>query len=389
MNILIISTDRPLLGEKIGSSDTLQRHCHYAQYVAKLDIIVFSRPGYQTKQLADNLFCYPTNSSSRLFYFSQAFKIAQQLFSQGFYDLIVCQDPFLTALAGYLIKRKFKSKLLIHFHGDFWQNKYWLKESIFNFPLLLLSKFTVRQADALRVVSPLIKKKLIQAGLAKDKIKVISTPVILDKFKDPNNQTLDSIQQEFSGRKVIFWVGRFSPEKNLSWLLETFAQLVKQFPSVVLLLAGQGKEFNKINQLRLSLGLNQQLKLLGHVDYQQLVNYYHAADIFVLPSLHESFGKVLLEAAASAKPSLASRTTGASTILKDKKTGFLFAINNQKQFIDKALKLLNDQKLAQHMGTAAYQHIQQSFNYQQGVQSIVDYWEEITMDLKLKNSSIK
>jgi glycosyltransferase involved in cell wall biosynthesis len=217
MKILMISTDRALLGENISSGDAIQRHRHYAQQVVKLDIIVFSRLGYQTKELADNLFCYPTNSSSRLYYLTQTIKIAQQLFSQQPYNLIVCQDPFLTALAGYFIKLKFKTKLLVHFHGDFWQNRCWLKESPFNYLFLFLSKFTIRQATAIRVVSPGIKKKLLKKGIAKDKIKVIPTPVNLDKFKNPNNQTVASIKQEFVGKKIILWVGRFSPEKNLDY----------------------------------------------------------------------------------------------------------------------------------------------------------------------------
>lgn len=388
MKILMLSTDRALLGEAISTGDAPERHRRYARSVDRLDIIVFSRQGYQTKALAENCFCYATNSRSPLSYVAQSLKIARELFSQTRYDLIVCQDPFLVGLAGYFLKRKFNSKLLIHFHGDFWQNPYWLKASPLNFPLLFLSKFTVRQADALRVVSPGIQAKLVRARIPAGKVKVIPTPVDLDKFKNPDNQTVDSIRAEFKGKKIVLWVGRLSPEKNLPWLLQSFIPVIKKFPETVLLLVGLGREFDKLSQLIHSLGLNQRVKLLGHVSYGSLLNYYHAADIFTLPSLHESFGKVLLEAGAASLPSLASKTTGASSIIQDKKTGFLFPPNNSKQFIDKLSRLLADDKLAQAMGSAAYAHIQNTFSYSIDAQKVVDYWAEIVSGLHLKKSQL-
>ena len=388
MKILMISTDRALLGENISTGDALERHRHYAAKLEKLDIIIFSRPGYQTKELAANLFCYPTNSSSKLFYLSQTLKIAKQLFNQGSYDLIICQDPFLTGLAGCFLSRKYTIKLLIHFHGDFWHNKYWLKENVLNFLLLILSKFTVSQADALRVVSPGIQAKLVKSGIKQDKIRVISTPVNLANFATPDNQTVTSLQHQFEGKKIVFWLGRFSPEKNLPFLLESFKTVIQRFPNAILLLGGQGKEFDRINKLKTTLGLSQHVKLLGHLDYLSLPNYYHAAHLFILPSLHESFGKVLLEAGASAKPSIASATTGASAIIQHAQTGFLVEINNHQQFVDYLLKLLKDDKLAQHMGSAAYSHIHQQFNYQQGIKRLVKYWEEIAIGFNPTNSKI-
>ena len=384
----MISMERSLLGENVGTGDSVQRHRDYGQSVAQLDIIVLTKKGYQTKQLADNVFCYPTNSFSKLFYFSKAKKIARRIFARDNYDLVVCQDPFLTGLVGYFIKRKFKTKLLIHFHGDFWQNKYWLKENILNYPLLLISKLTIKRADALRVVSPAIKKKLTASGIPAALIKVIPTPVNLGKIKSTDNQTISSIKQQFSGKKIILWVGRLSPEKNLPWFLEVLKKVISQYPDLVFLIAGKGREFNLINTTRVKLGIADYVKLLGSVNYKELVNYYHAADIFVLPSLHESFGKVLLEAAVAAKPVVASATTGAKEIIQDKKTGYLVPINNQKQFTDKLLNLLTNENLAQQMGAAAFKHVQQEYNYHSNIQAIISFWKQIIGHLRFQDHQI-
>jgi len=384
----MISTDRTLLGELVGDGDVVDRHRHYGQLVDKLDIIIFTRSGYQTKKLADNVFCYPTNSPSKISYCLNAKRIARELFAENYYDLIVCQDPFLTGVAGYFIKKKFGSKLLIHFHGDFWDNNYWLKQSIFNYPLLLISQFTVKHADALRVVSSGIKRKLIASGIPAVKIKTIPTPVNLDKFQNHDNQTVLSIKAEFVGKKIIFWLGRMAKEKNLGFLLRSFAQIIKEYPEAVLLLGGLGKELPAVQKQIVQLNLGQNVKLLGRIVYQNAANYFYAADIFVLPSLHESLGKVLLEAAAAARPAVASATTGAKEIIINKRTGFLVGINNQKQFVAKVLSLLANDQLAHKMGNAAFEHVTKNFNYQDTLKQIISYWQEIVMDLKIKQSKI-
>ncbi|PIP75416.1 hypothetical protein COW86_03905 [Candidatus Kuenenbacteria bacterium CG22_combo_CG10-13_8_21_14_all_39_9] len=388
MRVLMISTDRTLLGELVGDGDVVDRHRHYGQLVDELDIIIFTRAGYQTKELADNVFCYATNSSSRIFYCLDAKRIAGELFAENYYDLIVCQDPFLTGIAGYFIKRKFGSKLLIHFHGDFWDNNYWLKQSMLNYPLLLISQFTVRHADALRVVASGIKRKLIAAGVPAAKIKTIHTPVNLEKFQNHDNQTVLSIKAEFVGKKIIFWLGRMAQEKNLGFLLQSFAQIIKKYPEAVLLLGGSGKELPAVQKQIVRLNLGQNIKLLGRIDYQNVANYFYAADIFVLPSLHESFGKVLLEAAAVARPAVATATTGAQEIIINKKTGLLVALNNQKQFVAKVLSLLANDQLANKLGNAAYEHVTANFNYQETVKQIINYWEEIVTGFKTKQSKI-
>ncbi len=388
MKVLTISLDRALLGERVSTGDAITRHREYARYVARLDIIVFSRSGYSTRQIAENIFCYPTNSKSKIGYFFNALAIARRLYAENIYDLVVCQDPFLTGLVGWFITLRFKAKLLIHFHGDFWDNPFWLKERWLNRPLLWLSHFTARRSDALRVVSPGIKLKLVKKGILPSKIRIIGTPVDLSKFSAPDNNLVNHLRAEFAGQKIIFWSGRMSPEKNLSWLLRAFESIRKSFPPVVLVLAGHGNLFDKIRREALALNLEHTVKFLGHVDYDELASYYHAADLFVLPSLHESYGKVLLEAAAAGKAAVASATTGARTILQDGKTGLLAPINNEKKFIAAVLKLLKDDSLRLKMGSAAYNHVVQNFSFEENVKKVVSYWEEIIMGLRINKRQI-
>jgi glycosyltransferase involved in cell wall biosynthesis len=383
MKILMVSNDRAFLGEKTSTGDTVDRHRAYGQSIEKLSIIVLTKnSAFSTNALSANVFAYPTNSRSFLTFVRDALLIAKGLCSDDHYDLVVCQDPFFTGLIGYYLKKKYGAQLLLDFHGDFWQNRYWLKENPLRLSLLFLSYFIVRRADALRTVSSGIKKKIIHRGVNQIPIAVIPTPVNLERFKTPDPETVLSIKREFPDQKIILWTGRLGAEKNLPFLLTSFQKIASHYPRVVLLLIGDGQEKTKINKLIISLGLAQSVKMLGQISYERLLNYFHAADIFVLPSRHESFGKVLLEAGASGKPSVASATTGAKEIIVDGTTGFLFPVNKTKKFIEKILLLLNDTDLAHQMGANAYQHIWQKYDYETSIKNVVAYWQKIVTDKK-------
>ncbi|HRY63286.1 MAG TPA: glycosyltransferase family 4 protein [Patescibacteria group bacterium] len=383
MKVLMISNDLAFLGAMTSTGDTIERHRAYGQFVDKLSIIVLTKKGhFKTSELAPNVLAYPTNSSHLFHYVKNILAVAKDLFSINNYDLIVCQDPFLTGLAGYCLKKKYGARLLIDFHGDFWANPYWLKENPLRLALLALSKFTVKKADALRVVSLGLKKKLLRANLNHTPIAVIPTPVQLENFKTPDSQTVMSIKNEFSGKKIILFTGRLSPEKNLPFLIRCFKKIISRYPSVVLLIIGDGQEKTKLHQLIISLKLTDSIKLLGQISYQGLLNYFHACDLFVLPSRHESFGKVLLEAAASGKPAVASATTGAKEIIINGKTGFLVPVNNGKKFANQVLSLLNDEDLAHRLGTEAYAHVWHQYDWDQSIKNVVSFWQKIVADKK-------
>ena len=188
MRILMISTDRTLLSTDSG--DAFERHQEYTKKINQLDIIVFSKDKFK-KRSKDSLTVYPTNSTTKLNYVFDAFQKAKNIYFPDKFDLIVCQDPFLTGLTGWFLKKRFNVPLLIHFHGDFWDNKHWLRKPKkwwqwlwYNGLLLFLSKFIVDGADGIRVVSSGIRDKLIKSGVPKKKIRVIPTPVDLNKFEN-------------------------------------------------------------------------------------------------------------------------------------------------------------------------------------------------------------
>ena len=104
MKLLMISTDRTLLGQQ-GIGDAIQRHQEYAKRVEKLDILVLSKGKAESNKIAENCLAEPI-------YFWRHKSKAINFFKKGNYDLIVCQDPFITGSLGVFLKEFHKSCLM-------------------------------------------------------------------------------------------------------------------------------------------------------------------------------------------------------------------------------------------------------------------------------------
>jgi 1,2-diacylglycerol 3-alpha-glucosyltransferase len=376
MRVLIISLDKNLLGIEGAFGDAQDRHKLYGKYVEQLDIIVFNTKLTECLKLDDNIKACPTNSKTRFHYVFDAVKVGRLLNKDKKIDLIVCQDPFLTGLAGVMLKRKTGAKLIIHSHGDFFGNWHWLKEDWFNLPLIIIGTFVIRGADAIRAVSKGVAKKFIEMGFKKNMVNRISTPVNLEKFSSFNNKKVEAIKGKYHHKKIVFFVGRLVQAKNISVLIDAFKDVLVKYNKAVLLIAGSGPQEAELKEKIKAEKLEDQVVLLGAIDHDDLPNYYKACNIFVLPSTNESFGKVLLEAAAAKKPSVASSTNGAQEIILEGETGFIVPIGDKDKLSNRMLKLLKDGHLAHSMGEKAHDHAYSEYGWKKNTEKIINMWKE-------------
>lgn len=375
MRVLMISLDRTLLGADY-TGDVLERHQKYADLAGQLEIIVLTKKGFKKRKVDDHLTVYPSNSSGKLSYVFDALNLAKNIYWPDKIDLIVTQDPFLTGLAGLLIKKRFKISLLIHFHGDFWDNKYWLMEKgrwWFNWFFLLLSKLIVKQADGIRVVSSGIKKKLAKAGINQHKIKVIPTPVDLEKFSQIDQARVEKLKRQYDARPIILNVGRKDPSKDFKTFFKTIELVCQKFKKMIFLQAGANLQMNYCSDC------DQEaiFESLGRLKHKKLIKYYQAADIYLSTSQHESFGKVLIEAMAAGLPVVATQTTGSQEIVKDGENGFLVPIGDKQNLAKKVLFLLNHPQEAKRIGEKGRQMVAKKFHRQKITKQIISFWKEI------------
>ncbi|TSA45476.1 hypothetical protein D4R52_02355, partial [bacterium] len=237
MRVLMISGDRTLLAGGLG--DVVVRHQEYAKDVERLDILVFTR-----KKIIQPAFLLAPNSLVERLGFGNMFSLPKKYHAKYHYDLVVCQDPFFTGFAGWWLKRKSKIKLLVHFHGDFWRNRWWLRERWCHVILSGLAKFVVKKADAIRVMSQGQKDKLLCDGIDEKKIRVISTPVDIERFekypdeKLENRELIEKLRTMTAHRKMILMVGRKDKVKDFPNLFAAMNLVHDKFENCGLWLVG-------------------------------------------------------------------------------------------------------------------------------------------------------
>ena len=126
---------------------------------------------------------------------------------------------------------------------------------------------------------------------------------------------------------LVLNISRIDAQKNQLLLLRAFAEAVKEEPDLFLILAGPETQPDYAAALRRFLaeqGLESRARILPGLpnDSPDLVNAYHACDAFVLPSIHEPFGIVVLEAWSAGRPVIASKVGGLKSLIAENETGW-------------------------------------------------------------------
>jgi len=163
------------------------------------------------------------------------------------------------------------------------------------------------------------------------KLHLLHDPVISPKtivFKKN-----DSIDSKYNNKKIIIAIGRLTKQKNFSLLLHCFALIKKRHPNYHLLILGSGEEENKLKQIIHNLEISNSVDLLGFKENPY--KYLNKAECFILSSLWEDPGFVLVEAAYLNIPIIASNCpNGPEEILQNGLGGYLFKNNSQAQLIE-------------------------------------------------------
>ncbi|MDP2919340.1 MAG: glycosyltransferase [Dehalococcoidia bacterium] len=165
-------------------------------------------------------------------------------------------------------------------------------------------------------------------GACGENIAIIPCGVNLELFK-PVDKTSARKQLGIEG-KVILFVGRIETIKGLDRLVEAISLL--NIPDLKLYIVGgdgySRDEINRLKALAEKIGVDKKVNFLEPVPQEQLPDYYSAADVFVLPSYHESFGMVALEALACGTPVIATGVGDLDTIIQPGVSGYIVPDNS-------------------------------------------------------------
>lgn len=189
---------------------------------------------------------------------------------------------------------------------------------------------------------------LKNAGFSKD-VMPISCGIDLDRFKPTNDGSY--LKQIFAipvNKPVLLYVGRLDKEKRIDLILRALPDILR-VTSVHLVLAGIGKEKQKLEELTEKLGIQKAVTFTGFVPDEDLPNIYKIADIFVIAGIAELQSIVTMEAMASGLPVVAVNAMALPELVHDGENGYLFSDGNRQMLAEKIVAILTNQPMRTQM----------------------------------------
>ena len=196
------------------------------------------------------------------------------------------------------------------------------------------------------VLSNYLKDRAIMHGVPVSNIAIIPNGVDSSVFTSKGvNVRLVRKELNAGSKKIIITASRLTLKNAVDDVIRAFAIVRKKVPSV-LVVCGAGEDESKLKLLASELGVLDDVRFLGLVNYKLLPKYLSASDVFVRPSISEGFGNSFVEALSCGVPIVGTRVGGILDFLVDRKTGLFCEVRNPVDLANKLVLLLSNKKLS-------------------------------------------
>lgn len=212
---------------------------------------------------------------------------------------------------------------------------------------------------------------LKNAGFSKD-VMPISCGIDLERFKPTNDGLyLKRIFAVPINKPVLLYVGRLDKEKRVDIILRALSDILR-VTSVHLVLAGIGKEKQKLEELTEKLGIQKAVTFTGFVPDKDLQNIYRIADLFVMAGIAELQSIVTMEAMASGLPVVAVNAMALPELVHDGENGYLFSDGDSQMLAEKVIAILSNQTMREQMSKKSLEIIKDH-----DINKIIEKYESI------------
>ena len=248
------------------------------------------------------------------------------------YDLIHFNDAVLSPLIP-IIRLVSKTKVTMTVHGlDIVFERFGYQYLIVPF---------IKYADRIFPVSEYTKQQCLMRGVPENKLRVIPNGLDFDKIvtctEDQIAQFLSKLNIPLENKHILLSLGRLINRKGHGWFIENVMQNLPE--NYIYLIAGDGREYDSIQQKITDLQISDRVIMLGFVSEIEKACLFQIADLFLMPNIYEEndqegFGIVLLEAGSYELPSIAANIEGIRDAVIEGVTGHLVEEKNPQAFIE-------------------------------------------------------
>ena len=183
------------------------------------------------------------------------------------------------------------------------------------------------------VISPSTKTDLVNIGYDKNKVEFLYSGIDQDLF---------NINIPKSLNPSLLYIGRLKKYKNLEAIIDAMPMVIDAIPNVTLQIAGCGDHEEALKKYVEDKKLNDKIIFHGRVSEEKKVELMGSAWLFVIMSLMEGWGIVVIEANAAGTPVIGSDVPGLRDSIVNNKTGILSPLNDNKKLAENIINLINN-----------------------------------------------
>lgn len=349
---------------KGGMESHLQALCGQLRGQVDLEVVVSSDDSRTTEEVVDSVKVTRVGTLFDLAAAPVCPKTVSRI-RESRADIVHMHLPHPTAILAYLMSGH-KGRLIFTYHSDIIRQK--VLSKLF-WPVL---RRAMDRADAIIVTSPNYVESSPVLQKFKGKCRVIPFGIPLEQFDRVDPEKVAKIRQRF-GPRIVLGVGRLIYYKGFDHLIRAMKRVDGS-----LLIVGEGPLRGALELEAEKAGLGGRVAFLG--DVEDVVPYYHAADVFALSSVarSEAFGIVQLEAMACRKPVVNTRLdSGVTFVSVDGMTGLTVPPGDAGELAGALNGLLGDPTLSAKYGRAARLRVESEFSLEVMTRRTLHLYQEV------------
>ncbi len=299
-------------------------------------------------------------------------------------DIIHSHQPFSLGWEATKLGRKLGIPVVMTYHikyTDYYHYVILIPKKISQKIIRYFVRRNCRKCDAIIAPSSAIKKLIFDDGVKKS-VHVIPSGINIDLFaKDVGRRSEIRSKYDIKDNEVLLiTASRVVPEKNIDFLVRSFAIIRKTRKDVRLMIVGEGSYRDELEALVKELGIEESVIFTGLLDKEGMIAHYQASDIFAFASLTETQGLVAVEAMAAGLPVVAVKASGIEDMIRSGQDGIL-TDHTEENFAANAIKLIEDMELREKMSAAARINAQ-TFRIEPWTEKVVALYKDLVRKKK-------
>jgi glycosyltransferase involved in cell wall biosynthesis len=384
LRVLLIGKDATLGDAGAGvAADTRERHLGYARALrarrpgSELRVVYY-RPaarGGGDEAPVEGLRLYPTRSRHRAAFLADLARTLPRALAGGWRPhLVSVQTPWEEGVAGWALARALGARFVPQLHFDLFAPTFAGEHPLNRWRRRVAGR-VLRAGDAVRVVSAGLREGVVrELGVAPARVCVVPVGVRFEPAAGPAAAHRAALFPGLGGAPLVLYVGKFHPRKNLPLWIEAARRIAARVPAARFALAGDGPDEAAVRGAAAAAGLADRTSFLGALPYERLPALFAAADLFMLSSDNEGFGRVVVEAGLAGLPVVATDCPGPRDLLAEG-GGVLVPRGDAGALAAAVAGLLEDPAARRAMGEAGRARMHAAFGAAALVERLVDCWE--------------